>query len=161
MGSEYANTAAWSAPWSSVSRAQAPASRGSSRARHSASGRKRFIDAVVRLSPSLNALDIRVGEDVAGVVVVRRELGDHGALGASLEPVQRVGRDGVLLAGAQGHFVPDAVVGAAVCGRLSLRRGRRFAGHIQVHEAPAAAEGLFFAGAGGRRGRVAVLWAGL
>src|SRR5579859_2273781 len=154
MGSEYANTAAWSAPWSSMSRAQAPASRGSSRARLSASGGKRFIDAVVRLSPGLNPLDIRVGEDVAAVVVVRGELGDHGALGASLEPVQRVGRDGVLLAGAQGHLVPDAVVGAAM-------RGRRLAGHIQVHQAPAAAEGLLFAGAGGRRGRVAVLRAGL
>ena len=73
-----------------------------------------------------NPIDARVGEDVQFVDRLGGELADHGAIGAGLEPVERVGADGVLLARVQGDFVEDGEIALAALGRAAggMRRGR-------------------------------------
>ena len=68
------------------------------------------------------APDLGVGEDVELVAALRRELGDDRALGPGLEPVQRVGRDRVLVAGLEDDLVPDGV-GAEVGARRTAAPG--------------------------------------
>ena len=67
------------------------------------------------------ALDPRIGEDVELVTALGRELRDDRALVAGLEPVQRVGRDRVLLAGLEHDLVPDGedAVGGDARGRAA------------------------------------------
>ncbi len=106
------------------------------------------------------APDGRVGEDVVLVGAAGRELGDHGAFVACLEPVQRVGRDGVLLAGVQHDLVAHGVGGLAPRRGPRLRIGHGRAGHVEVDGAPAAAERLFLAWFTSHR-RMIMLRAGL
>src|SRR5919106_3833077 len=101
--------------------------------------------------------DVRVREDVELVPAARGELGDDRAFRACLEPVQGVGRDGVLLSRAQDDLAPDRV---GVAGRPAGRLGCGLAVDVQVDEPPAAAEGLLLAGRSVER-RMAMLGARL
>src|SRR5438270_2071144 len=104
--------------------------------------------------------DARVHEDVVLVRAGGRELRDHSAFLAGLEPVPGVGRDGVLLARRQRDLVPHRIGGRAARGRTAVWPRRGLARDVEVDAPAAAAERLLLAWPP-IDGRVAVLWTGL
>src|SRR5512140_1688230 len=76
------------------------------------------------ISASRHPLDLRVREDVQLVTAAGRELGDHSALAAGLEPVKRIRWERILVTGVEHDLAPDRVGqlaaggGAAMHGRV-------------------------------------------
>ena len=79
---------------------------------------------------------------------------------AALEPVGGVGGEGILLTGFQHNLVEHRVAVLPGLRHLGTDGGSRLSCHIQVHLAPAAAEGLLLAGVV-PEGHMGVLGAGL
>src|SRR5437764_189047 len=77
--------------------------------------------------------DVGISKDVVLVGAATGKLRHHGALGPGLEPVQCIGRNGVLLARPQRNLVKHGVVLAGGFGDLRLDRRGRLAFHIKPH----------------------------
>src|ERR1039457_7704486 len=99
--------------------------------------------------------DVRISEDVEIVTALRGKLRDDGAVWPRLEPVQRVGRDEVLLTRSKDDLVPDRVRAPVCLCRPAAGLLRRRAFEIEIHQAPATAERLLLTGGTGER-RVAL-----
>ena len=83
-----------------------------------------------------NPFDPGVGENVRLVAAGAGELRDDGALVARLEPVQRIRRDGVLIAGVELDLVEDRVVLFAADGDAAFGVRRRVARGPRPRAAP-------------------------
>src|SRR5208282_2463167 len=82
-----------------------------------------------------------------------RELRNDCSFRPRLEPVPRVGKEGVLFARFQADFVPYRVVSLGAFRWAAGRLRRRRAGHIQIDGSPATAERLLLPWSAAQRGR--------
>src|ERR1019366_208782 len=76
---------------------------------------------------------------------MRRKLRDDRTLRPRLEPVQRVGRDELLLTRPEDHLVPDRERAPVRLRRPAGGPRRRLALEVEVHQSPTAAERLLLA----------------
>lgn len=74
------------------------------------------------------------------------EFRDNSPFRSSLEPVQSVGHQRVLVSGVQDDLMPYGVVLFLADGQASVRTGALLARHVQVYDAPATAKSRFLSG---------------
>ncbi len=127
--------------------------------------RRPFLSASAWISVHASLYNCRppyagIGKNIVFVATARREFRDNGPVVAGLEPVQRIGRDCMLLPWMQHNLVPGRVGVLAPSRQPCLRVRGSLSIDIEINDTLATTEGLFLA----RRfpdGRVPVFRAGL
>ena len=102
---------------------------------------------------------VRVRPDIRLVHARRRELGDDGALGPRLEPMEGIGGDRGLIPRFQDDLLPDREMVSVLVGDVGPDPPCGFPFRVKIDFAPAAAEGFFFPGIRSAERRVPVLGA--